>query len=79
MKVQIQKWGNSLALRIPKSFAIETNIERGTIVDVSIEGDTIVFRPGKEELNLDDLLANITPENIHDETDFGKPKGSEVW
>jgi antitoxin MazE len=79
MKVQIQKWGNSLALRIPKSFAIETNIEQGTIVDVSIKDDTIVLRRGKEDLTLDDLLANITTENIHDEIDFGKPKGSEIW
>lgn len=79
MKIQIQKWGNSLALRIPKSFAVETKIEQGTTVDVSLEGDGIVLRPTREELTLEDLLAKVTDENRHGEIDFGKPKGREVW
>jgi antitoxin MazE len=79
MKVQIQKWGNSLALRISKSFAIETNIQQGTIVDVSVRGDTIVLRPARDDLALSELLANVTPENIHSEIDFGMPRGNEIW
>ena len=79
MKVQIQKWGNSLALRIPKSFAIESKISPGTTVDVSIEDGKIIVFPVAEEFSLDDLLAKITPENLHGEIDTGNPVGNEVW
>lgn len=79
MKVQIQKWGNSLAVRIPKSFAIETAIHQGTTVDVSVVDDAIIMRPAKDELTLENLLAGVTDENIHSEVDFGGPRGNEVW
>jgi antitoxin MazE len=79
MKVQIQKWGNSLALRIPKSFAIETKIEQGSTVEVTLEKEAIVLKPVKEEVTLENLLADITEENLHTEIDFGKPEGKEVW
>jgi antitoxin MazE len=45
MKVQVQKWGNSLALRIPKSFAVEFSIEQGTLVDVSVVEGKLVVAP----------------------------------
>ncbi len=79
MKVQIQKWGNSLALRIPKSFAVETNIEQGSTVEVTLEKDRIVMKPAKEDITLESLLAGVTKENLHSETDFGAPEGKEVW
>ena len=79
MKVQVQKWGNSLALRIPKSFAVETKIENGSTVEVTLEKDSIVMRPAKEEITLDDLLSQMTDENLHEEIDFGPPQGKEVW
>lgn len=79
MKVQIQKWGNSLALRIPKSFALETNIEQGTTVEVALEKGKITVKPVKDEITLESLLADITEENLHAEIDFGKPEGREVW
>jgi len=79
MKVQIQKWGNSLALRIPKSFAIETNIEQGSTVEVTLEKDRIVMKPAKDDVSLESLLAEVTKENLHSETDFGTPEGKEVW
>jgi antitoxin MazE len=79
MKIQIQKWGNSLALRIPKSFAVETRIERGSTVEVTLEKDGIVMRPAKEEITLENLLDEITEENLHSETDFGSPEGKEAW
>lgn len=78
MKVQVQKWGNSLALRIPKSFAVETSIENGSTVEVTLEKGSIVMKPAKEDINLEDLLAGITTENIHSESDFGKPEGREL-
>jgi antitoxin MazE len=80
MKVQIQKWGNSLALRIPKSFAIESKIEQGSTVEVSLEsGKIIVFPVVEPEISLDDLLAKVTPENLHGEIDTGTSVGREAW
>lgn len=79
MKVQIHKWGNSLALRIPKSFAIETRIEEGSTVDMTLAKNGILMKPAKNETTLDSLLAGVTKENIHTEVDFGKPAGREVW
>jgi len=80
MKVQIQKWGNSLALRIPKSFAVESKIEQGSTVEVSLEsGKIIVFPVVEQEFSLDELLGGVTPENLHGEIDTGASVGREVW
>ncbi len=80
MKVQIQKWGNSLALRIPKSFAIESKIEQGSTVEVSLEsGKIIVFPVAEPEFPLDELLASVTVENLHGEIDTGASVGREAW
>lgn len=80
MKVQIQKWGNSLALRIPKSFAVESKIKQGSTVEVSLEkGKIIVFPVAEPEFLLDDLLAKVTAENLHGEIDTGASVGKETW
>jgi antitoxin MazE len=80
MKVQIQKWGNSLALRIPKSFAVESKIKQGSTVDVSLEsGKIIVFPIAENEISLDEMLAQVTPENLHGEIDTGSSLGKEIW
>lgn len=79
MKVQVQKWGNSLALRIPRSFAVETSIEDGTTVDISINKNGLLVRPEKKEVTLDELLAGVTKDNLHNEVDFGPGKGKEIW
>lgn len=80
MKVQIQKWGNSLALRIPKSFAIESKIEQGSTVEISLEsGKIIVFPVAQQEFSLDDLLAQVTTENMHGEINTGSFVGKEEW
>jgi antitoxin MazE len=78
MKVQVQKWGNSLALRIPKSIAVETRIEQGSTMEMTLSKNGILVKP-QEELTLENLLADVTKENIHTETDFGEPVGNEVW
>ena len=80
MKATIQKWGNSLALRIPKSFATHSSIEQGSVVDLSLDnGRMIVEATKKEEYSLEDLLARVTKKNLHSEVDFGAPMGREVW
>ena len=70
MKVQVQKWGNSLALRIPKSFAVESNISQGSTVEISLEnGRIIAFPVAETEFSLDEMLAQITAENLHGEVE----------
>lgn len=79
MKVQVQKWGNSLALRIPKSFAIESNIGQGSTVEISLEnGKIIVFPVAEPEFSLDEMLTRITAENLHGEIDTGASVGKEA-
>ncbi|MGI8493940.1 MAG: AbrB/MazE/SpoVT family DNA-binding domain-containing protein [Pyrinomonadaceae bacterium] len=76
----IQKWGNSLVLRIPKSFAVESKIEQGSTVEVSLEsGKIIVFPVTESKFLLDGLLAKVTAENLHGEIDTGNSVGREVW
>lgn len=80
MRTKVQKWGNSLALRIPKSFATETSLEPNTEVELSLLDGKLVIAPVVDtEYRLDDLLAKITPENIHAEVDTGASAGNESW
>ncbi len=79
MKTKVQKWGNSLGLRIPKTFAQEARIDDGSPVDIKIEGKKLVIKSLRSSFNLDDLLAQVTPQNIHEEIDTGQNIGREVW
>ncbi len=80
MKARIQKWGNSLALRIPKSFAMHSKIEQGSVVDLSLDNGRMIVEPSREQqYSLEELLAGVTKKNLHSEVDFGKPVGKEVW
>lgn len=79
MKSKVQKWGNSLALRIPKSFAGEAHVQEGSEVDLKLQNGTLVVIPLVRQPTLKSLLSKITPENRHHETDFGKPEGGETW
>jgi len=80
MKSTIQKWGNSLAIRIPKSFANEIDLSQGTEIDLILFEDKIQIEPiKKKKLSLDDLLSRVTDDNIHKEIDTGVPVGKEVW
>lgn len=81
MKSKIQKWGNSLAIRIPKSFAVQTEIEQDSIIDLSVIDGKIIVEPEKKKpkYTLEELLDGVTEENLHGEIDFGKPSGKEIW
>jgi antitoxin MazE len=79
VKARIQKWGNSLALRIPKSFAAHSNIEQGSVVDLSLDNGRMIVEAKEQEYSLDELLAQVTKSNLHSEIDFGAPVGKEVW
>jgi len=80
MNTKIQQWGNSLALRIPKAFAVEAKLHKGAVVDVSEEGGKIILTPVKKrKITLKSLLADVTKENIHSEVSTGKRVGKEIW
>jgi antitoxin MazE len=80
VKTRIQKWGNSLALRIPKSFALETGLDQDAIVDVTLlDGKLIVTPLRVASITLEQLLATITDQNRHQEHDTGAAVGNEVW
>lgn len=80
MKTRIQKWGNSLALRIPKSFADEVGLKQDSPVEVSLEdGRLVIAAAPKFKLPLKQLLAQVTKDNRHAEFDTGRAAGSEVW
>ena len=80
MKTRIQKWGNSLALRIPQSFAAEAGLHADAAVELSLIEATLVvqlIRP--QPLTLDQLLRGITDENLPGEWGTGPAVGKEVW
>ena len=80
MQTKIQKWGNSLALRIPKAFAQEAHVAYGTLVDLSVDDGKIIIDPNTEkEYQLDDLLKGVTTQNRHREMETGDAVGREVW
>jgi antitoxin MazE len=79
MVTKIKKWGNSLGLRIPKSFAAEAEIEEGSEVDIAIREGTLVITPRQRpRYELSELLAKVSENNLHEEVDTGDPVGREV-
>lgn len=80
MLTKVQKWGNSIALRIPKAFADEMQFAPDSAVEMHVEdGKLIIQSVGKPEFSLDELIAGITPVNLHAETEWGEPVGREGW
>ena len=80
MHSKVQKWGNSLALRIPKAFALEVGLREDAEVEVSIRQGNLVVAPLKTSTyNLNDLLAKVTRRNLHGEVDLGPAAGREAW
>jgi len=77
MRLRVQMWGNSLALRLPKPFAIEAHIEDNSEVDVSLRNGKIVVAPVDEQLSLDDLVRGISKANMHSAVEWGDPVGKE--
>ena len=80
MKTRVQKWGNSLALRIPKAFAAEAGIREDAPVELSLhEGKLIIQVLAPKPLTLGELLRGVTDENLPGEWDTGPAIGKEVW
>jgi len=80
MLTKVQKWGNSLALRIPKAFAVDAQLENDSLVEINlVKGKIIVTPVSVPSWTLDELLAGVTNENLHTEVDTGFAVGNEIW
>ena len=80
MRTKIQKWGNSLAVRVPRAFASELGIDDGTAVDLSIDQERLLVTPASTKARaLARLVAKVTPENMHAEVPTGAVVGREAW
>ncbi len=80
MTAVVRKWGNSAAVRIPAATLAAAGLKPDDRVEVREENGRIVIeRAQPQEITLDWLLAQVTPENIHTEFDWGPAVGKEIW
>ncbi len=78
MRTKVQRWGNSLAVRIPKPVAQEAGITAESDLEMSVDGGTLVLAPARPQYTLEELVKGITSKNRHEEIDFGPPFGREL-
>ena len=80
MNTTVQKWGNSLALRIPRSVAKDSHLHQGSVVNIALIAGKIVVKPSRRPYyTLTQLLRGVTKRNRHAELDWGGRVGQEVW
>ena len=79
MKTQVSRWGNSLAVRIPRHIADSANLREGDNLELAVKGGVVTMKPSDNQPTLKDLVAKITPENRHHEIEWGSPQGNEIW
>ncbi len=80
VQTRVQKWGNSLALRIPKPLAVAARISEGSLVHIAVDGDKLsVTAIAPRKYTLEGLLAGVTAENVHSEVSTGHAVGNEIW
>ena len=80
MRTKVQKWGNSLALRIPRAIAADANVEAGSTVDIQLRDGKLTVEPITEpSYELDELLAGVNSSNLHGEISTGGHIGREAW
>lgn len=79
MRTRVRRWGNSLGVRIPKAFAREAGLEPDAAVELTLADGKITLAAVRNSPTLEDLLAGVTPENLHGEVDTGPPVGVESW
>lgn len=80
MKTQVAKWGNSMAVRIPKAVAEAAELRPGDPLEVAAEGaGTVRIRKKNGKPKLAELVRGISAVNLHSETDWGGPMGGELW
>ena len=76
-KSHISRWGTSLAIRIPKPIAEQWGVQEGSVIEIEPKGDEVVLR--KKKYDLAEMLAQVTPQNLHAEEDWGPAQGREEW
>ena len=79
MSQAIARWGNSLAVRLPRHVVQDANLSEGAAVEVRVRDGAVVITPARRMFRLDELLAGETEATRHPETDWGEPRGKEVW
>jgi antitoxin MazE len=80
MRTAVQRWGNSLALRIPRTYAAETKISEGSEVELTLKSGSLVVRPVVRKSHaLADLLKRVTAANRHESIETGHAVGKEIW
>src|SRR5260370_11105315 len=84
MKIEFAEWGNSLAVRIPAALAQEVGAREGKPAEITVENGALILKPiarqkKRRRYTLEELVAGITPENRHPETDWGPARGKEAW
>ena len=79
MSTTIQKWGNSLGVRLPIGIATKLSLKNGSAVKMVTKDDSIVITKVEPELSLKEMLKGMTKKNFHKEVDWGRPMGREVW
>jgi antitoxin MazE len=83
MKANIAKWGNSLAVRLPRSLAADAGLHEGTSVDMRLDGQSLVITTSRPRYQLAELLAQLKSmrrrKTRHQEVDWGPPQGEEQW
>ena len=79
MKTKLQKWGHSLAVRIPKSFVNTINVKECDEVELIIEDNKLIIKPLRHKYYIDELLSKINSDNLHNEIKTGSPVGNEIW
>jgi len=78
MTVSLKKWGNSLALRIPKDVASSLHVDTNSLMELDVKDGVLTLRPKKNNL-LETLVSQINSVNLHKEVDTGKSVGNEEW
>ena len=80
MQTKIQRWGNSLGLRIPRAIAVDAGVGAGAEVDLSIRNGGLIVKPARRaKYRLEELVRKISTKNLHGEVDTGAPVGREIW
>jgi antitoxin MazE len=79
IRAQLVKWGNSRAVRIPKTVIEQARLQEGEELEIRVQEGLITIEPLNRKLTLESLVAGITPKNRHRGQDWGKPVGKEVW
>jgi antitoxin MazE len=81
MKARVQRWGNSLALRIPQAFGRELNLRPESSVEMTVDSGRLILVPIEDSSvpTLSELLDQVSEENKHTEVETGQPVGNETW